>query len=93
MKIAKQTKLPFENNHILHLWRKIMLAAWRAHQATVINISPEKATLPTILERIRAKLNNDTEPTEPFKTSSVIWQRKRTTEKNTCEHNTDEKIN
>jgi hypothetical protein len=27
MKIAKQTKLSFENNHILHLWRKIMLAA------------------------------------------------------------------
>jgi hypothetical protein len=66
MKIAKQTKLPFENSHILHLFRKIMLAAWRAYQATVINSSLERTTLTMTLAQIRAKLNNNTETFQDF---------------------------
>jgi hypothetical protein len=67
---ATSTKVPFENSHILHLFRKIMLAAWRAHQATVINGSLERVTLPMTLVQIRAKLNNNT-----VKTSRTMWQR------------------
>jgi hypothetical protein len=61
MKIAKKTKPPFENNHILHLLRKILLAAWRAYQATEINSRVENAAPTMTLDQIRAKLNNNTE--------------------------------
>jgi hypothetical protein len=44
--MVEQTKLPFENSHILHLWRKILLAAWRAHQATEMHLAKNNGEWP-----------------------------------------------